>query len=42
MEAADEQSRRCDDHMSTLLLVAGRNRAAVTHLIDKYRWRIAK
>jgi len=27
-EAADEQSRRCDDRMSMLLLLADRNRAA--------------
>ena len=32
-EAADEQSRRCDDRMSMLLRFADRNRAAVTHLI---------
>ena len=34
-EAADEQSRRGDDRMSMLLLVADPNRAAVTHLIKE-------
>jgi hypothetical protein len=36
------QSRRYDDRMSMLLLVADRNRAAVTHLIKKHRRRIVK
>jgi hypothetical protein len=36
------KSRRSDDRMSMLLLVADWNRAAVTHLIEKLRRRIVK